>query len=206
MLCCEQYDIENNVRYILMSTHEFIVYTGAMFAGKTTKLMLTLDRMKYQNRKVVAFKPMIDSRYSVADITTHMGWKYPAHVVAKGADILKFLADSNLDYEVIVVDEQFMIQGSADVLIWLFKKGFTIVVSTLDLSATGKPFEEVQKILPFATQIDKCISVCSVCGSNAYYTHKKVKNDDEIVVGGSELYEPRCFKHFTHLNDVDEFE
>jgi thymidine kinase len=84
----------------------------------------------------------------------------------------------------------------AGVLTWLYRTGIDVVVSTLDISATGKPFHEVEKLLPWATHIEKCSAVCTQCGRDAFYTHKKqVSSDDEIEVGGAEMYEPRCSRH-----------
>lgn len=60
------------------------------------------------------------------------------------------------EYDVVAVDEAFMIPGASWVLIDLFKKGKTIVVSSLDLSATGKAFDEVEAMFPWATHIEKC--------------------------------------------------
>jgi thymidine kinase len=182
---------------------EFIVFCGPMFSSKTSRLLLTLEKFKHQNKKIIAFKPEIDVRYSEDQIVTHMGWKYDARIVKDHLDMLKILSDDPENYNVVAVDEQFMIKGSAEVLIWLFQKGFTIVVSTLDLSYTATPFEEVQRIMPYATRIEKCTSVCVVCGKDAHYTHKKVQSDDEIEVGGSESYEPRCYNHFVAINKGD---
>lgn len=172
-----------------------------MFSSKTSKLLLTLEKFKHQNKKIIAFKPLLDDRYSETQIVTHMGWKYDSRVVKDHVDMLKVLSDDPENYNVVAVDEQFMIPGSAEVLIWLFRTGFTIVVSTLDLSSQGKPFDEVQKILPYATKVEKCSSVCTICGRDAFYTHRKVQSDDEISVGGSESYEPRCYQHFIAINE-----
>jgi thymidine kinase len=103
---------------------------------------------------------------------------------------------------VVAVDEAFMIPGASWVLIDLFKKGKTIVVSSLDLSATGKAFDEIEAMFPWATHIEKCPAVCTVCGQDAFYTHKKVEDIAEITVGGSELYEPRCWKHHSYFNEI----
>jgi thymidine kinase len=182
---------------------EFIIYTGPMFSSKTSKLLLTLEKFKHQNKKIIAFKPAIDDRYSENQIVTHMGWKYDSRIVKDHLDMLRILSEDPEDFNVVAVDEQFMIKGSADVLIWLFQKGFTIVVSTLDLSYSGTPFDEVSRIMPYATRIEKCTSVCTVCGKDAHYTHRIVQTDDEISVGGAESYEPRCFHHFIALNKGD---
>jgi thymidine kinase len=54
--------------------------------------------------------------------------------------------------------------------------------------------EEIEKMLPWATKVEKLSAVCVVCNRDAYYTYKKQTGGNEIEVGGSELYEPRCCK------------
>ena len=97
-----------------------------------------------------------------------------------------------------------MIEGSADALVQLFREGKTVVVSSLQLSATGNVFEEVRDMMPWATKIEVCPAVCTVSGNDAYYTHKKVDDLAEIAVGGSELYEPRCWLHHSFMNQSRE--
>ena len=187
-----------------MTNPELIVFTGPMFSSKTTKLLSALERFKYQRKQIAVFKPKIDDRYSTTQVVSHSGWSMPAVVVEKGADILEVLQNTG-KVDVVAVDEMFMIDGSAEVLVWLYRNlGLTIVVSTLDLSATGKPFAEVESLLPWATHIEKCSAVCTVCGNDAFYTHKKSQIEDEIQVGGSETYEPRCFEHHIVINNVQE--
>ena len=169
-----------------------------MFGSKTTRLFAALDRYKYQKRKIIAFKPGIDDRYCAAKITTHSGASMPARVVNAGMEIHQFISHHN-EYDVIAVDEAFMIPGVSWALVDLFKKGKTIVVSSLDLSATGKAFEEMEALFPWATCIEKCPAVCTECGADAFYTHKKVEDIAEITVGGAELYEPRCWAHHDYF-------
>lgn len=176
-------------------SNEFIVYTGPMFSNKTTSLLSTLERYKYQHRKIVTFKPKIDDRYGTADIVTHSGWKTPATCVSSGGDIIEHIESLKERPDVVALDEAFMVPSAAMALILLFRSGFTVVVSSLDMSSTAKPFAEVEKMLPWATQVVKCTAVCVQCGKDARYTHKKVTNDDEIQVGGADLYEPRCAEH-----------
>jgi thymidine kinase len=180
---------------------EFIVFCGPMASAKTSRMLLALEKFKCQGRRIIVFKPAIDDRYSKSDVITHTGWKYDARAVKDNVDMLSVLSEDPVDYNVIAVDEQFMIPGSADVLIFLYRKGFTIAVSTLDLSSKGKPFDEVQKILPYATRIEKCVAVCPICGSDAHYTYRKVQ-DEENMVGGLDIYEPRCFTHYLAINET----
>jgi thymidine kinase len=173
----------------------FTVYCGAMFSAKTSRLLLDLERFKYQHKRVMVFKPALDDRYSDVEIVSHSGWKHEAIVVKSGPDILEALTNAETPPDVVAVDEAFMISGVAEVLIWLYRTGVSVVVSTLDLSFSGKSFHEVEKLLPWATRVEKCAAVCTECGRDAYYTHKKNVSGEEIEVGGAELYSPRCFRH-----------
>jgi thymidine kinase len=172
-----------------------------MFGSKTTRLLATLDRFRYQNRNIVCFKPSMDDRYSSGEICTHSGGKISAICVKTGEDIVKCLQDME-DMHVIAVDEAFMIDGSAKVLLSLFRKGKTIVVSSLQLSASGNVFEEIRDMMPWATRIEVCPAVCPISGQDAYYTHRKLSGLDEITVGGSELYEPRSWFHHSFMNQL----
>lgn len=179
---------------------EFIVFAGPMFSSKTTKLLSTLERYRYQKKKIVVFKPKIDTRYDDSAVVSHSGWTHPAIVVESGAQVLEHLLAGDPP-DVVVVDEMFMIDGIGDVLIWLYRNmGLTVVASTLDISATGKSFQEVEKVLVWATRVEKCSAVCMVCGADAHYTHKKAPDSQEIHVGGAEMYEPRCFIHHFVVN------
>ena len=85
-------------------------------------------------------------------------------------------------------------------LIDLYKSGYTILVSSLQLSASGNVFEEVRDMMPWATKIEICPAVCPVTGRDAYYTHRKVEGLSEIAVGGADMYEPRCWEYHTYMN------
>ena len=78
----------------------------------------------------------------------------------------------------------------------------SVVVSSIEMSASCKVFPEIEQILPWATKIEKCTAVCVVCGEDAPYTHRKVSDLAEITVGGAELYEPRCWSHHASAREA----
>ena len=181
-----------------MKNPEFIVFTGPMFGSKTTRMLAVLERYSYQNRRAIAFKPKMDDRYEEGEICTHAGLKFPAINVTNGDEILA----SSRDYDVIGIDEAFMIDDCATVLIELFKQGKTIVVSSIQISASGNVFHEVKEMLPWATKIEVCPAVCVKTGNNAYYTVRKIDNLAEIEVGGADMYEPRAWSETPFINDL----
>jgi thymidine kinase len=178
-----------------------------MFSSKTTSLLQLVDRWKYQNKISMAFKPIIDDRYSLDGvIVTHNDEHMKCFQVSNGDQILETVASSKVDIDCVAVDELFMIPGGAAACIELFKKGYDVAIASIDLSFTGEPFEEILKIMPFCTEIHKCTAVCSICKQDARYTYKKPsvkivesfesdKSISQIEVGGDELYEPRCQRH-----------
>ena len=184
---------------------QLMVYCGPMWSQKTSRMLLDVEKYKHAGREILAFKPKRDDRYAEEEIVTHMGWRFPAKGVSCGEEISKhILAEAvNPSFCLVVVDELFMIPGAADELIWLHRNssGVDIVVATLDLSYACKPFEEVIKILPWATRVEKYASACSVCGHDARFTYRKAEDEAEVLVGGKELYEPRCALHHPFMEE-----
>ncbi len=178
--------------------HELIAYVGPMFSSKTSRLLMKLEKYRFKNKKIIAFKPKIDDRYSQNCIVTHSGWELPAISVNHGNEIFEHIKKNKLEkFDVIAVDELFMIEGMAKAIISAYCNNYNIVVSTLDLSAQLTMFDEVKELLSWATDVQKCVAVCTMCGEDAQYTFKKqIKNNKQIIeVGGIDKYEPRCFKH-----------
>ena len=194
---------------------ELILYTGPMFSSKTTRLLMEADKRQYQKQKIVSFKSRMDDRYSAfGEIVTHNFNKIPAHLVSTGAEIIEKIIDLEKESEIdtVIIDELFLIEGGAAACVNLFKKGYNVIIASIDLSFTGEPFEEVKNIMPYCTKIEKCTAVCSVCQKDARYTYKKksVKHVEsfesdpsvaQIQVGGSELYEARCQLHHNYMRD-----
>lgn len=186
----------------------FEIFTGPMFGGKTTRLIAALDRYQYQNKSILLFKPKIDERYDRDSIVTHSGLSLSSRAVgfsrveriSTGKELLqRFNAcNSGHDLDVVAVDEAFMIPGAAAALKKIYNRGKTVLVSSLQLSSSGDPYDELQELLPWATGVHICPAVCSVCGEDAYFTQKVAGNNDpgKLEIGGSELYQPRCHSHF----------
>lgn len=172
-------------------TKEFVIYTGPMWSGKSTRLTAAVERHKIRRSEVVCFKPEIDGRYSDNYIVTHSGSRVQATPVSKGYHILEHVRRERP--EVIAVDEAFMIEGSAEALIEIFRSGVSVYVSSIELSANLKPFSEIEKMMPFATRVEKCTAVCVSCGDDAALTHRRVPSLEEISVGGADSYEPMCW-------------
>ena len=149
----------------------------------------------------------MDTRYTKDGfIVTHNDIHAPCHLVSTGEELLSIFEklDEEEKIDAIAVDEAFMIENVADACVTIFyNKKIDILVSTIDISASLIPFDEVSALLSHATHIKKCKAVCTVCGEDATYTLRKfnIENrESQIRVGGTDLYEPRCLKHHSDIS------
>jgi len=178
------------------------LYVGPMFSGKSTKLLQQVERYKYAQKKVICFKPCMDTRYTQEGlIVTHSGVKVPCILVNEGQDIVEYFVSNKLPHA-IAVDEAFMIDNIADTCLnFLYNKRIDVLISSLDMSSSMTAFDEISTLLGHATHIKKCKAVCTVCGEDASYTMRKNEyvNTDLIQIGGRDIYEARCLKHHANI-------
>jgi len=170
---------------------EFVLFVGAMFSGKSSRLISAIERHQIRGSKVICFKPIVDGRYSEYAVVTHSGGKMEATPVSSGEQILRIV--DKFKPEVVAVDEAFMIDGCADALVEVFQRGISVYVSSIELSSNLKSFAEVERMMPYATKIEKCAAVCVECGDDARTTRRKVPALEEISIGGADTYEPLCW-------------
>lgn len=182
-----------------MTNPTFTIYTGPMFGSKTTRLLGEIDRLKYRGRTVLAVKPKIDNRYSEDKISSHNGGTVTAISIQNAYELYDHIGDNNY-WSTIAVDEAFMIENIDKVLIDYFRKGISIIVSSIQLDAEEKPFESIKNMMPWATNIEICPAVCTKCDQDAYYTEAlfDIKNASQKErVGADNMYAPRCANHYT---------
>jgi len=178
-----------------------VVITGPMFSGKTTELIRRIERQMIAGRRVVIYKPTIDTRYHPSSVISHNGLKINALVVPPDEEGVKRIASEAINYDVIGIDEaQFFPPILADELNKLAIEKM-IVVSALNLDFKGEPFETTMKLLAYADKVVSLTAVCKVCGKPATRTQRLIngkpapRDSPRVLVGGSETYEARCRKH-----------
>ncbi|AHI54216.1 thymidine kinase [Spiroplasma sabaudiense Ar-1343] len=189
-------------KYILGKTGWIELITGCMFAGKTEEFIRRLRRHSYAKRRVVAFKPSIDDRYSESKIFSHNGSQLQSYPVKSSADILAKIIEIEKDGEfidVIGIDElQFLDLDIVDLTQKLADEGKIVIVNGLDKDFKCEPFQNVDRLLVQAEYVDKLSAICHNCGANASRTQRIVNgkpasaSEPVILVSGKERYEARC--------------
>jgi thymidine kinase len=165
------------------------VICGSMFSGKTEELIRRLKRVKIANLKVEIFKPGIDTRYDEIKIVSHDENAIQSTPIDNSQKIL-LLAQ---DVDVIGVDEaQFFDNEIANVCDELARRGIRVIVAGLDMDYLGNPFGQMPALMAKADYVTKLHAICVKCGNIANYSYRKVPNEDQVMLGAKDLYEPRC--------------
>ena len=166
------------------------VICGSMFSGKTEELIRRLKRVKIANLKVEIFKPAIDVRYDEIKIVSHDTNAIQSTPIDNSQKILLMAAQ---DLDVIGVDEaQFFDDQLPAVCDELAHRGIRVIVAGLDMDYLSNPFGPMPAILAKADFVTKLHAICVKCGNIANYTYRKVPNEDQVMLGAMDVYEPRC--------------
>ncbi len=169
------------------------VICGSMFSGKTEELIRRLKRLKYANQSYKVFKPEIDTRNKKNIIKSHGKIEIKAKTVTSAKEII----DLSNNVDVIGVDEaQFFSEDLVDVCNTLANGGIRVIVAGLDMDFSGKPFGPMPNLMAIAEKVTKVHAVCSETGEPALYSYRKGKNDNVVLLGEKDEYEPLSRKAF----------
>ena len=163
------------------------VICGSMFSGKTEELIRRLKRAKFAKQNVEIFKPAIDVRYNEEMVVSHDSNEIRSTPVPAAANI-RLLAD---DCDVVGIDEaQFFDQEIVSVCNDLANKGIRVIVAGLDMDFKGNPFGPMPNLMATAEYVTKVHAVCTRTGNLAQYSYRKTPNEDLVLLGETEEYEP----------------
>jgi len=182
--------LENSIR-LTEKRGSIEVITGSMFSGKTEELIRRLRRASFAGLKVEIFKPSLDKRYSETRVVSHDDKSIISTPVDNASAILLYVGD----VDVVGIDEaQFFDASIVEVCNKLADDGIRIVVAGLDMDSMGKPFGPMPALLAIAEYVTKVHAICMRCGNLAQYSFRKSEEEQVVLLGEKNLYEPLCRK------------
>lgn len=165
------------------------VIVGSMFSGKTEELIRRIRRAQIANLKVEIYKPAIDKRYDEQQIVSHNALSLMSTPVDNSQSILLLSSEA----EVVGIDEaQFLDDELVNVCNTLANNGVRVIIAGLDMDYKGLPFGPIPKLLAIAEHITKVHAICVRCGDIAQYSFRKAINENLVLLGEKDLYEPLC--------------
>ena len=187
---------------------ELHLVMGPMFAGKTTHLINKVNEL-IQNgvsmQEILLVNHSSDSRYDNNKICSHDGRKIDSESLTNLYEL--DMEKPNYCYDekkYLLIDEaQFFTDLYETVLNIMksrksIKKGLTIWIFGLDGDFQQKPFQNYSRLLeliPYASSITKLLAKCYICNSPAPFSKRLVSSNSQILVGGTNIYQPSCFNH-----------
>ena len=163
------------------------VICGSMFSGKTEELIRRLRRAQFAKQRVEIFKPAVDTRYDDTFVVSHQGSEIRSTPVPAAANI-RILADG---CDVVGIDEaQFFDDEIVAVCNDLANAGIRVIVAGLDIDFKGKPFGPMPALMATAEYVTKVHAVCTRTGNLAHYSFRKADNDNLVMLGETNEYEP----------------
>jgi thymidine kinase len=174
------------------------VICGSMFSGKTEELIRRLKRAKIANQRVEIFKPEIDRRYSESMVVSHDANSIHSTSIAHSNELIAL----SEGVTVVGIDEaQFFDEDLPENCQKLALRGLRVIIAGLDMDFRGKPFGPIPQLLAVAEYITKVHAICPHCGNLAVHSYRLTSNEETVMLGEKDLYEPRCRTCF-HLGSV----
>ena len=165
------------------------VICGSMFSGKTEELIRRVKRAEIANQEILLIKPKVDERYHKKNVVSHQGKSLKAISVKKASEIITIWKEE----KVVAIDEaQFFDNGIFNVCNELSKEGVRIIIAGLDMDFKGMPFGPMPELLSIAEYVTKVHAICMSCGNLAQFSHRKIKSDEQVLIGAVEEYKPLC--------------
>ncbi|AUC21279.1 MULTISPECIES: thymidine kinase [Polaribacter] len=163
------------------------VVCGSMFSGKTEELIRRLKRAQFAKQRVEIFKPAVDTRYDEEEVVSHNDNRIRSTPVPVASNI-RLLAT---DVDVVGIDEaQFFDDEIVAVCNDLANRGVRVIVAGLDMDFKGKPFGPMPALMATAEYVTKVHAVCTHTGNLANYSFRKTQNEDLVLLGETQEYEP----------------
>lgn len=163
------------------------VICGSMFSGKTEELIRRLKRAQFAKQKVEIFKPSVDARYDEEKVISHDSNEIRSTSVPSSANI-RLLAS---DVDVVGIDEaQFFDDEIVSVCNDLANRGVRVIIAGLDMDFKGNPFGPMPALMATAEYVTKVHAVCTHTGNLAHFSHRKSSNENIVMLGETQEYEP----------------
>ena len=179
------------------------IVVGPMFAGKTSEIQSVVRRYGCLGKKVLVLTADIDTRYKRDSVVNHDQNAIPANAVDLHSLEAVLTWATFAEATAIVVDEAQFFVGCLIPFVRaaVDQHGKHVVVVGLDSDAEQRPFGDVLALAAHADSIEKKTALCRRCGDGtaAIFTKALAAKEVQVAVGGSDMYEPVCRRHFSAI-------
>ena len=175
-----------------------------MNAGKSIELIKVAYNYEERGKHVLTLIPAIDDRYGMGVITSRIGIQREAMIVNDDTNILELFMRENEKHPIdcVLIDEcQFLKKHHVQELVEIVDScGVPVLAYGLKNDFRNELFEGSYYMLIYADKIEEIKTICW-CGRKATMVARIVdgqfvKQGQQIVVGGNDMYVSLCRKHY----------
>jgi len=175
------------------------ILMGPMFGQKTTELIRRIHKYQSIGYNVLTINHSSDTRYGENKIISHDKASEKALSVQELKEIDSLVRSET--YQVLAIDEaQFFPDLYHYITQWSDELPIHIILAGLDGTSDRKPFGDLLQLIPYAEEVERLTSFCSICknGTSAIYSKyfSSAPKTSNILIGGSDCYLPVCRKHY----------
>ena len=177
---------------------------STMNAGKSIELIKVAYNYEERGKHVLTLIPAIDDRYGMGVITSRIGIQREAMIVNDDTNILELFMRENEKHPIdcVLIDEcQFLKKHHVQELVEIVDScGVPVLAYGLESDFRNELFEGSDYMLIYADKIEEIKTICW-CGRKATMVARIVdgqfvKQGQQIVVGGNDMYVSLCRKHY----------
>ena len=162
---------------------------GPMFSGKSTRLIETIRKSVYKNKKTIMIKFIEDQRYTKkSEVVTHDLIKYDSIDCKNLTDSFEILKN----YDIIGVDEGQFFPDLVEISEKLAHLNKTVIIAALNGDFRMEPFPVIANIIPKADKIKLLKAYCFNCHRDAKFSLRIVQSNETVLIGAGEAYKPAC--------------
>lgn len=175
---------------------------SAMNAGKSTSLLQIAYNYEEQGQRVALFTAAIDNRAGVGKINSRLGLTREAQVFDDHTDFLALLGASHGLACVLIDEAQFLNPTQVRQLHRVaHTQSLPVICFGIRSDFRGNAFPGSAALLTLADDLEEIKTICA-CGRKATMNvrlddqGRKVKEGEQVVVGGNERYKQSCARCF----------
>lgn len=177
---------------------------STMNAGKSIELIKVAYNYEERGKQVLTLIPSTDTRYGTGLVTSRIGIQREAMVVHEDTNILELYMRENEKRHIdcILIDEcQFLKKHHVQELVEIVDScEVPVLAYGLKNDFRNELFEGSYYMLVYADKIEEIKTICW-CGRKATMVArvvdgKFVKQGDQILIGGNDMYISLCRKHY----------
>ncbi len=172
---------------------------GCMYAGKSTKLIEIYNEALENDKQVTILTHSLENRYSIDEISTHDQHKVSCVKYSSIELFIENEANTIETSDVILVDEAQFFEDLLSILKLVEKYNKTVFVFGLDGDFKRNKFGNILDLIPLCDSIEKITATCK-CGNVAIFSNRTINNENQILVGSNDVYEPVCRKCYIENN------